>query len=70
MSQMEYAKVLQIIVAIWGLFGLALLFAADRVLANVSGRRLSFSGGTVLFFRLAGAASAFGACYRLFFWHG
>lgn len=70
MSQMEYARVLQVVVAVWGLFGLVLLFAADKLLASLSERRLLFSRGTVLFFRLAGAASVFGACYRLFFRHG
>jgi hypothetical protein len=68
MSQTEYTRVLQIAVAAWGVFGLALLLAPRRVLGFLLQGRVLFSRGTILFFRLAGAASVFGACYRVF-WH-
>jgi hypothetical protein len=69
MSQTEYAKVLQVAVAGWGVLGLALLFAPGKVLGALTRGRVLFSRGTILFFRLAGTASAIGACYMLFFLH-
>ncbi|HLV95147.1 MAG TPA: hypothetical protein VKS44_08135 [Candidatus Acidoferrales bacterium] len=70
MSETEFGKLIQVILATWGLFGLALLFAPGRVLETLTRGRVLFSRGTLLFLRLVGALSVLGACSRLFIWHG
>jgi hypothetical protein len=69
MSEPEYVKLLQVVVATWGIIGLALLIAPGQVLEGLTRGRVLFSRGIILFFRLAGALSVAGACSSLFFWH-
>jgi hypothetical protein len=67
-KETEFVKLGQVLIATFGLLGLALLLAPRTVLGVLTRGHLQLSRATILFFRLVGALGVLGACARLF-WH-
>jgi hypothetical protein len=65
-SETELAKLVQVVIATVGLFGLSLLLAPRAVLEYLTRERARFSPAAIVFFRLAGALVVAGACFKLF----